>query len=130
MIRGAVPAAATEALRIASARVLLELLDADPHRVGNRGPRRYSLGSASSSHHWIHDKAWLAIADLPRVLDLLDRIYSVRDAADVAEGYMLVGGGGDVVLAATEGAQCPHKISIPEPTGLTTTAARPPPHLR
>ena len=57
--RGVVPEEALEALRGSAERVLEAILAADRWRVGNRGPRRYSLGSASPTRHWIHDEGWL-----------------------------------------------------------------------
>ncbi|CAK0841871.1 unnamed protein product [Prorocentrum cordatum] len=51
VVRGALGAEAARALRAASERVMLELLRRDPEHAGNRGPRRYSLGSASLTHH-------------------------------------------------------------------------------
>ena len=50
-VRQVVPPSKVGALLAASVRSMEELLARDAARVGNRGPRRYSLGSASKTHH-------------------------------------------------------------------------------
>lgn len=74
------------------------MLDKDPFFLGNRGARRYSLGSAQKTHHLVHEEEWVELLNVKKLHDLID---SIGD-------YMVVGGGGDIVLNYTDTHQWLH----------------------
>lgn len=83
----------------ATASVADEMLLQDEFRLGNRGPRRYSLGSAQKSHHMVHHDAWVMLLNYAKpLMKLLDTIGN----------FMVVGGGGDFVLGETDTSQWMH----------------------
>ena len=63
--------------------------------LGNRGPRRYSLGGASQTRHLMHVPPW------PRLLDA-EAIHAVLAEVYGSDGYAAAGGGGDFVLPFTD----------------------------
>mmetsp|Transcript_14281 Transcript_14281/g.40894 ORF Transcript_14281/g.40894 Transcript_14281/m.40894 type:complete len:486 (-) Transcript_14281:17-1474(-) len=77
-----------------------ELLRRDPPRLGNRGPRRYSFGGASSTHHMVHIQAWADLLDHPVLQPPLESAFGGQ--------YVAVGGGGDFVLGGTDTYQSLH----------------------
>lgn len=84
-----------------------ELLRRDPPRLGNRGPRRYSFGGASSTHHMVHIQAWADLLDHPVLQPPLESAFGGQ--------YVAVGGGGDFVLGATDTHQRLHvDLQLPE----------------
>lgn len=71
-----------------------EMLSIDVKRHGNRGGGRYSMGSAAANGQQLHNAGWaLLLSDA--VLDALDSIYGQG-------GYVLRGGGGEVVLGGVD----------------------------
>mmetsp|Transcript_49338 Transcript_49338/g.155121 ORF Transcript_49338/g.155121 Transcript_49338/m.155121 type:complete len:497 (+) Transcript_49338:76-1566(+) len=71
-----------------------QLLQRDPSRLGNRGPRRYSFGGASSTHHMVHVRAWAELLDLAALRPVLEAAFGGP--------YVAIGGGGDFVLGSTD----------------------------
>ncbi|CAE8605622.1 unnamed protein product, partial [Polarella glacialis] len=94
LLRNALNAKQITALRLAATSAAEDLLSRDPQRRGNRGPRRYSFGGASTTHHMVHLQAWA---------DLMDN-EALRSVLELAFGgqYVAVGGGGDFVLGETD----------------------------
>jgi ectoine hydroxylase-related dioxygenase (phytanoyl-CoA dioxygenase family) len=82
--------------------IIEKIKESDPNRLGNRGPRRYSLGSASLTGHWIHEKEWIALANIEAIQKLLAYLFHSTD-------YILKGGGGDVCLSQTKAYQPLHR---------------------
>lgn len=104
VVRGALAGQQADALRAASGALEQQLLDRDPGRVGNRGPRRYSLGSASRTHHLAHLPEWAALIDVPIISSILRRVFE--------DDYVAIGGGGDIVLPRTDSVQWLH-VDLP-----------------
>lgn len=104
VLKGALEDTEAKHLGEACARAVQELLSLDPPRVGNRGPRRYSLGSASRTHHMVHLPEWVKLADVAAVTPVL------RSA--LGEDYVAIGGGGDAVLEHTDSVQWLH-VDLP-----------------
>jgi len=67
-----------------------DVLEADAKCHGNRGGGRYSMGAIAASGQQLHCTEWASLLSDP-VLDALDSIYG-------RGGYVLRGGGGEVVL--------------------------------
>lgn len=93
VLRGALSDPLLTALREACSRAALDLLARDPQRVGNRGPRRYSWGGASTSHHMVHLTPWAQLLDVDSVVKVLEALFGE---------YVAIGGGGDFVLGETD----------------------------
>ncbi|CAE8673085.1 unnamed protein product, partial [Polarella glacialis] len=91
----ALDAAAVARLKAAAKRAADLMLAHDPHRLGNRGPRRYSYGGASNSLHMLHSSEWAELFDIPAVTAVLQAVFGQG-------GYSAAGGGGDFVLNATD----------------------------
>ena len=88
-----------KALRQSCLKAAEDLLLHDPQRVGNRGPRRYSWGGASTSHHMVHLRPWAQLLDIDPVVKVLEAIF---------DEYVAIGGGGDFVLGHTDSHQRLH----------------------
>jgi len=91
-----------------------EMLSVDVRRQGNRGCGRYSMGSAAASGQQLHHAEWaLLLSDA--VLDALDGVFG-------QDGYVLRGGGGEVVLGGVREYQDLHadvsRVPIPCDTQL------------
>merc|ERR1712070_678515 len=71
-----------------------DLLNVDASRLGNRGPRRYSFGGSSKTHHMVHKRAWARLLDNDVLMPLLEFVFGGE--------YVAVGGGGDFVLGSTD----------------------------
>lgn len=89
-ILGALAADQVAALRRTAEQVAERVLAMDPFRLGNRGPRRYSFGAVSKTHHLMHLPGWPQLLDNAPVTAVLRHIYP--------DGYLAAGGGGDFVL--------------------------------
>ncbi|CAE8736888.1 unnamed protein product, partial [Polarella glacialis] len=63
LLRNALNAQQITALQLAATSAAEDLLSRDPQRRGNRGPRRYSFGGASTTHHMVHLQAWADLMD-------------------------------------------------------------------
>eukprot|EP00929_Paragymnodinium_shiwhaense_P090140 TRINITY_DN50343_c0_g1_i2.p1 TRINITY_DN50343_c0_g1~~TRINITY_DN50343_c0_g1_i2.p1 ORF type:complete len:494 (-),score=97.45 TRINITY_DN50343_c0_g1_i2:26-1507(-) len=94
VVRGALPADKAAALERAAAKEAQELIARDVYGFGNRGPRRYSFGGASQTHHMVHVAEWAELLDNAVVSQVLDVAF--------AGPYVAVGGGGDFVLGRTD----------------------------
>ncbi|CAE8626382.1 unnamed protein product [Polarella glacialis] len=105
VVRGALGAEEAEELMAASHRAMEDLLDRDPERVGNRGPRRYSLGSASKTHHMAHVPEWARLIDNPVITPILRLVFQDAGEQNGTDDYVAIGGGGDVVLGQTDSLQ-------------------------
>ena len=73
----------------AADRVIGEIVDADPERIGNRGHHRYSFGNQ------MRHLEWCQLTDLPAVLPILSSIWGSED-------YVCFGNGGDFSLPGAE----------------------------
>jgi len=91
LVRDALEGGALERLRGGCASLMAEVRRHDPGGLGNRGPRRYSLGSCSSTRHQVHRSEWAALLDLPVVSRILNALWHGRE-------YACLGGGGDCCL--------------------------------
>ncbi|CAJ1447448.1 unnamed protein product [Effrenium voratum] len=100
VLRGALPPLQRQLLRRAAEAASASLLAKDPQHLGNRGPRRYSWGGASSSHHMVHHAAWAQLLSQPWLLPVLQEAFGAE--------FMAVGGGGDFVLGDTDSHQRLH----------------------
>jgi len=105
VLRGALEEAEAQQLHDACAREVETLLPLDPDRAGNRGPRRYSLGSASRTHHMVHVPEWARLIDHAAITPILRLAFGDDD-------YVAIGGGGDVVLEHTDSMQWLH-VDLP-----------------
>lgn len=94
VLRGALSSGRVEALARSAAEEAQGILQRDPPRLGNRGPRRYSFGGASTTHHVLHREAWSDLAD--------DAVLAEVLALAFGGAYVLGGGGGDFVLGGTD----------------------------
>lgn len=94
VLRGALRPDEVEALAVAAWEAADELLKLDDARLGNRGPRRYSFGGASRTHHMVHLAAWARLLDNAAVRPVLERAFG--------GSYVSIGGGGDFVLGETD----------------------------
>jgi hypothetical protein len=72
-----------------AARVIREMLDADPERKGNRGHHRYSFGQQH------HHAEWTMLIDLPTLLPIIEKICG-------SPHYCCAGAGGDYSLPGAE----------------------------
>ncbi len=72
-------------------RVIREMLELDPQRIGNRGSHRYSFGAASKTGHLMHHPEWAMLLDLETVTPILTAIFG-------SPKYIARGGGGDFCL--------------------------------
>ena len=72
-------------------RVIREMLELDPQRIGNRGSHRYSFGAASKTGHLMHQPEWAMLLDLETVTPILTAIFG-------SPKYIARGGGGDFCL--------------------------------
>ncbi len=100
----------------AANRVIGEIVDADPERIGNRGHHRYSFGNQ------MRHLEWCQLTDLPAVLPILSAIWGSED-------YVCSGNGGDFSLPGAE-IQPLHsdgnELGFIDPLGQTTTRDLPP----
>ena len=94
-----------------------EMLSIDTNRHGNRGRGRYSMGGASKSGQQFHNAEWALLAT-DSVLDAVESIYGV-------DGYVLRGGGGEIVLGNVDEYQDLHADVSRVPLACDTQA-RPP----
>ncbi|MEM7219029.1 MAG: phytanoyl-CoA dioxygenase family protein [Pseudomonadota bacterium] len=78
-------------LRAGAEREMRAIVALDPQRAGNRGPRRYSFGSASLTGQLLHHPEWAMLVDLPTVTPIVEAIFGSAD-------YTVRGGGGDFCL--------------------------------
>ena len=100
VLRGAVPSALLEILKLEVPKAAEELLLQDPQRIGNRGPRRYSWGGSSTSHHMVHLSSWAQLLDIHQMVQVLENVFQGE--------YVAIGGGGDFVLGETDSHQRLH----------------------
>eukprot|EP00747_Dinoflagellata_sp_TGD_P222609 gnl/TRDRNA2_/TRDRNA2_94313_c0_seq1.p1 gnl/TRDRNA2_/TRDRNA2_94313_c0~~gnl/TRDRNA2_/TRDRNA2_94313_c0_seq1.p1 ORF type:complete len:473 (-),score=58.40 gnl/TRDRNA2_/TRDRNA2_94313_c0_seq1:96-1514(-) len=105
VVRGAFSEEAADLVRDACKRAEAQLLGRDARCMGNRGPRRYSLGSASKTHHMVHWPEWRWLIDNPAVADILRLVFQ-------GDNYVSIGGGGDLVLGETDSVQWLH-VDLP-----------------
>ncbi|CAD7973074.1 unnamed protein product [Amoebophrya sp. A25] len=98
VLRNAISADLADRVRSKCATVSDDMLSKDPHRLGNRGNRRYSLGSAQKTHHLVHEPEWVELLNTEKIHQLVDLLGD----------YMVVGGGGDLVLDRTDTHQWLH----------------------
>ena len=116
------------ALQDATARVVNEILDADPDGSigGGAGglPHRYSFGSTSGSRHRLHEPTWVDVIDLPTTTPILTAIFG-------SPNYAVGGGGGDLALPGAIEYQGLHADNIwvepYDPVGDVTTREMPVP---
>eukprot|EP00928_Gymnodinium_smaydae_P048643 TRINITY_DN32542_c0_g1_i1.p1 TRINITY_DN32542_c0_g1~~TRINITY_DN32542_c0_g1_i1.p1 ORF type:complete len:509 (-),score=98.25 TRINITY_DN32542_c0_g1_i1:48-1526(-) len=94
VLRQALSADEVSQLREASEAAASELIRRDPHGYGNRGPRRYSFGGASRTHHMVHEEAWARLLDNAAVSSVLQEAFGGP--------FVVGGGGGDFVLGSTD----------------------------
>lgn len=71
-------------------KITRDMLNIDTKCSGNRGTGRYSMGSASQSGQQLHNPEWALLLTDP-VLDAMESVYG-------EDGFLLRGGGGEVVL--------------------------------
>lgn len=100
IVEGALDSAACDAVRDRCQRILAEMLRIDGQRHGNRGAGRYSMGAAAASGQQLHQAEWALLLTDP-VLDALDSVYGEG-------GYVLSGGGGEIVLGGIDEGQDLH----------------------
>eukprot|EP00438_Fugacium_kawagutii_P024557 Skav223337 [mRNA] locus=scaffold200:206294:214544:+ [translate_table: standard] len=100
VVKAALAAPQLKLLKLKAPEAAAELLRQDPQRVGNRGPRRYSWGGSSTSHHMVHWAAWAQLLDVAPVVRTLEEVFQGE--------YLAVGGGGDFVLGETDSHQRLH----------------------
>ena len=105
-----------QATQAAAARVIEEMIAADPQRAGNRGHDRYSFGNQMAHIEWCQ------LTDLPAVLPILEAIWQSAD-------FICPGNGGDFSLPGAE-IQALHsdgdELGFIDPLGQTTTRDLPP----
>jgi hypothetical protein len=101
-----------EQMRDASARVLADIL-ALPGPDGRkylcesgRLPHRYSYGTSSSSRQMLHDPAWAALCDNPRIWPFIEEMYGSKD-------WAISGAGGDLCLPGAVEYQHLHRDAHP-----------------
>lgn len=102
VIRDMIPDDMLKALYEKARFIVEKIKERDPNGHGNRGPRRYSLGSASLTGHWIHEKEWLDLCNLKTLQTFLATLFHSID-------YIIRGGGGDVCLSKTTNHQPLHR---------------------
>merc|ERR1712217_270929 len=90
---GALTIEQSKDMRVAAMSAASNMLALDPFRLGNRGPRRYSFGGASSTSSTVHLPAWAKLLDTAAMHEVLGHVFT--------DGYLSVGGGGDFVLPKT-----------------------------
>lgn len=83
-----------KAMLLRCASILESMLTIDTLHHGNRGFGRYSMGAAAASGQQLHHVEWASLLTDP-VLDALDNIYG-------KDGYVLAGGGGEIVLGEVD----------------------------
>lgn len=94
VVRRALEPSAVHALASKASVAADELLARDPPRLGNRGPRRYSFGGSSTTHHMVHFWEWAALLDNPVLAPVMALAFGGQ--------YVAIGGGGDFVLGETD----------------------------
>ena len=57
-------------------RIADEIISRDPGRLGNRGPYRWSLGSAFKTGHMLHIPEVVELIDLPTITSVLTVLYT------------------------------------------------------
>lgn len=127
-VREALTGDRLQALQLATARVVDEILAADPDGSigGGAGglPHRYSFGSTSGSRHRLHDPAWVDVIDLRTTTPILTAIFG-------SSNYIVGGGGGDLALPGAIEYQGLHADNVwaepHDPVGNTTTRDMPVP---
>eukprot|EP00927_Polykrikos_kofoidii_P026843 TRINITY_DN23833_c0_g1_i1.p1 TRINITY_DN23833_c0_g1~~TRINITY_DN23833_c0_g1_i1.p1 ORF type:complete len:511 (-),score=63.85 TRINITY_DN23833_c0_g1_i1:106-1638(-) len=96
VLRGVLSSGQVRLLADAATEAAEEFMKVDPYGYGNRGPRRYSFGGASLTHHMVHIPEWAELLDDDHVSAVLAEVFGGTDA------YVAVGGGGDLVLNHTD----------------------------
>jgi Phytanoyl-CoA dioxygenase (PhyH) len=97
VVRDLLDAAALDAFREASARVLQAILDIPGFggrkyvTESGRLPHRYSYGTSSASRQLLHEPTWASMVDLPTTTPLLSALFGGED-------YWVIGAGGDLCL--------------------------------
>jgi len=117
LIRAAVGGEGCESVRRCCMRIANEMLTVDYQRHGNRGEGRYSMGAAATSGQQLHHNEWAHLFS-DAVLDVLDSIYGPG-------GYVLSGGGGEIVLGQVDEYQDLHADVSRQPPSCDTLQ-RPP----
>ena len=80
-----------DALLASSKDILSQVKDKHPHFKGNRGLKRYSLGSLAQSGSWLYLRPWVDLMNTPIIHHFLQVFFS-------SNHYSIKGGGGDVCL--------------------------------
>jgi len=117
LLQNAVSEAGCRHVRECCMQIAREMLAIDGKKHGNRGEGRYSIGAASASGQQLHHREWANLLSDP-VLDALDSIYG-------AGGYLLRGGGGEIVLGGVGEYQDLHADVSRQPPSCDTLE-RPP----
>ena len=128
VVRDVLDAGRLSRLRAATDRALDEMLAVDPTCAAGGGagglPHRYSFGSSSASRHMLHDPAWVDLVDMPTTTPILTAIFG-------SPNYILIGGGGDVVMPGAIEYQGLHSDNVwtepHDPTGRVSTRELPVP---
>lgn len=90
-----------ETLRAGCDDVVDEILALDPKREGNRGARRYSFGSSSTTGSQLHRPEWQMLIDLPTLTPIISAIFGSAD-------YLLRAAGGDFCVPGAVDYQALH----------------------
>lgn len=69
--------------------IAAKMLAEDPFRLGNRGARRYSLGSAQKTHHLVHEPEWVELLNTQQIHDLVDALGNYLRLAPVFSKCLL-----------------------------------------
>lgn len=112
LMENAVDAEGCERVMRCCVRIAGEMLAIDSQRHGNRGEGRYSMGAAATSGQQLHHEEWAHLFS-DAVLDVLDGIYGVG-------GYVLSGGGGEIVLGRVDEYQDLHADVSRQPPSCDT----------
>ena len=93
-------------IRAGMERVIRQMLEKDPQRVGNRGSHRYSFGAANAFYGC--QREWAVLIDPPPLTPVLAAIFGTED-------YLCATGasGGDFVLPGALGYQPLHSDGTP-----------------
>ena len=91
VVANALTAEQLDQLQAAATREMRAIVALDHERAGNRGPRRYSFGSASRTGQLLHLPEWAMLVDLPTVIPIVEAIFGSQD-------FTVRGAGGDFCL--------------------------------
>ena len=114
VVERALPMDRVEAVRDALDTVVRRMVEHDPHRIGNRGSHRYSIGSAPLAFGV--DVALSTMIDSAPVLAVVREIYQSED-------FVCTGWGGDFVMPGSVEFQALHRDQgeyLADPSGRVT----------